>query len=487
MSQFWKNAGILSLAEVLLKAKALVMMPFITKHLGAVNYGVWAQVVVIVSLLSPLVFMGTENSLNRFLPGKARIIQSKIFSGWLFYGFLSSFLVLGLLYISADFVSLMFFGEAEIYKNFILLSGFTILATSILTGFRYWYRIQNNAINLVVLTIIQNILQFAALLYVLIYNKGIYELVLYSIFFDGVLIAIYLASFIRQGIIVSPSFHWVRRYFKFGIAFLPSGYAIWILNSVDRVFLVHYDDLKSIGIYSIGFTLGYTIIQLFINPIWSLFSTRASELFNKKKTNELSILLNQSLQLIFWIVAPSIMGFLIVGEDVMRILSTEEFASGYLVVPIILFGYTALMLSSYFEMILILRKKPFMSTVFTVIACIANIILNIILIPSYSYFGAAIATALSFLIQLGLSIYYALMADIVQVKIMPIVKIVLSSLIMFVILILTKRITCPLTSPGFSICVTVLIGIGSYFLLSIKIGIFNLHEIRRLVWEKEHV
>ena len=93
IQKYWKNAGVMALAEIFLKLKALIIIPFITKYLGTMNYGIWSQVMVTAALLSPLVFLGTDTALAKFLPGQSQYEQRRDFSGWFLFGVLNSILI----------------------------------------------------------------------------------------------------------------------------------------------------------------------------------------------------------------------------------------------------------------------------------------------------------------------------------------------------------------------------------------------------------
>jgi O-antigen/teichoic acid export membrane protein len=66
--------------------------------------------------------------------------------------------------------------------------------------------------------------------------------------------------------------------------------------------------------------------------------------------------------------------------------------------------------------------------------------LNFALIPKFSYTGAAIATTLSFFLQLSLSVIYALREKIVMINMQPLHKIFLASLCMAALVFLAKKI-----------------------------------------------
>ena len=98
IEKFWRNAKTIGISEIILKSKAIIMMPLVTKYFGTIDYGIWSQVTIIIALFSPLVFLGSENALCLFLPGKPIKEQQKIFSGWIIFGFITS-LIIGLLVI----------------------------------------------------------------------------------------------------------------------------------------------------------------------------------------------------------------------------------------------------------------------------------------------------------------------------------------------------------------------------------------------------
>src|SRR5438309_7277682 len=69
---YLRSSGILALTELALRLRGIVLIPVLTKYLGAVNFGVWAQVSVISSMLSPVLALGLDSAVVRFLPGRPK-------------------------------------------------------------------------------------------------------------------------------------------------------------------------------------------------------------------------------------------------------------------------------------------------------------------------------------------------------------------------------------------------------------------------------
>ncbi len=69
--QFMGDVSALGMLQVLGRVQGLVLVPLITKTLGAAAYGVWTQVAVVVSLFTAPVQWQLSEALVRFVPGQA--------------------------------------------------------------------------------------------------------------------------------------------------------------------------------------------------------------------------------------------------------------------------------------------------------------------------------------------------------------------------------------------------------------------------------
>jgi O-antigen/teichoic acid export membrane protein len=110
--KFTHDVGLIGATQLLLKLGGLILIPIITKTLGAYQYGIWAQISVTISLLTPLVMLGLSTTIVRFLAGEKE--KDKIREGFLsvvaviiFTGSLLSVL----LFCSSDFLASTVFGD----------------------------------------------------------------------------------------------------------------------------------------------------------------------------------------------------------------------------------------------------------------------------------------------------------------------------------------------------------------------------------------
>ena len=50
--KFAKDVGLMSITQIILGLQAFLLLPILTKFLGATNFGIWSQIKITVSLLS---------------------------------------------------------------------------------------------------------------------------------------------------------------------------------------------------------------------------------------------------------------------------------------------------------------------------------------------------------------------------------------------------------------------------------------------------
>ena len=433
--QFFKNARLLAAAEIILKLKALILIPLLTRHFGAVNYGAWTQVSVLISTMAPLIFLGTSQSIIRFLPGRSLVEQKRNFSAWMVMLLTISLIICGSLLIWKRDIAILFFGQANEYEILLPLAAATLFVNMIRNAAAYWYQVLNNAKMFSVIVVSQALVGLFAVAAILIRNEGVYELVIYTLVGDIIFILWILVRISRDYGWAWPDFSIVPGLLKYGLPLFPSGYAQWGLNSMDRLFLVSYATLADVGVYGLAYALGYLVIPLLVRPVRAMYPSLAAELYNKGDLRTLQRLFNHSAGTSLALSVPAAVGLSVLGVPILTFIATDDFIRGAPLVGLIALGYIFNIIADYYDISLGLVHRQYWSTVSIVVACGLNLVLNMILIPKYLIWGAAIATNLSFLTQLILSFLFAHRYNILITKFDFPVKVFLASILMGILLL----------------------------------------------------
>ncbi len=169
-----------------------------------------------------------------------------------------------------------------------------------------------------------------------------------------------------------------------------------VLGFVDRLMLKQQlHDFVPVGIYTIGYGLALninTMLHAGLGVAYNqvsirLYETKGPEAVVRTKRNVLNILV--------YVVAALIVGTIVVGPDLLLLLSGHDKSRSapvfvWVTVTYVLSGLLGLCGSG-----LVLHKRSGTILILTVIAAITNIVLNGFWIPAYGYMGAVYATAAS--------------------------------------------------------------------------------------------
>jgi O-antigen/teichoic acid export membrane protein len=403
---FFKNARLLAVTETLLKLKALIVIPLLTRHFGPLNYGIWGQVNILSASLLPLVVLGTDSGAIRFLPGLDLEEKKKSYLGWLCFLALSFLVMLVAISIFRNQVANFFFGQGSTYASFALIAMILLFTNLFLDSSRTWFRLNNFAKVFASVSIFQAVISFVSILIVYILRLDVKSLIFMTAGGDFVIALSLIGLFAFKFGLVKPNLKIIPKILRYGLPLMPIGYAMWGLNSMDRIFLARYSNLNEIGVYALVYSLGYSVIQVFVSPLYLMFPNTAAELFDNGSHLEISLLFQRTFLLICGLTFPCVAGLIVLGRPALLLLTTPAFVEGATIIPIITVGYVFHVLASFYDVLLGLVHRQYISTVSFVIAFVVNFVLNLVLIPRYFILGAAWATSIAFAIQFLFSLSF---------------------------------------------------------------------------------
>jgi O-antigen/teichoic acid export membrane protein len=193
-----------------------------------------------------------------------------------------------------------------------------------------------------------------------------------------------------------------RRMQRFGMPLVPSALALWTINFVDRQFVVHYKDLAEVGVYSAAVKIAgvITFVMVAFRTAWPAFAYSIEDDRDAKRTY--SYVLTYLLTLSSW--AALALGGL--APWWVRLLTNPRFQRADEAVGLLAFagavyaGYTVLAIGSG------RARRTQLNWVVTGTGAAVNVGLNFWLVPAYGMVGAAIATAIAYVVLfVGMALY----------------------------------------------------------------------------------
>jgi len=217
----------------------------------------------------------------------------------------------------------------------------------------------------------------------------------------GIIGFIIIARFIRPylTLIIDPS--WLPILWKYSSVAVIGGLSFTLYTNIDRIMINYYMDVESVGIYGVYYYASFTVLTLVSGIFTTVFFPVASKTQDKKS------LYKKLNKIVPYLLILGIPVTLVVEYIILRL-----FGKGYPIqIPLMLvFAFAAILVTWYGIYAWFFNSEGIEGSKLTVsgtlIIAIANILLNIVLIPKIGLYGAIGATDLAFLLGLCYNFYY---------------------------------------------------------------------------------
>jgi O-antigen/teichoic acid export membrane protein len=190
----------------------------------------------------------------------------------------------------------------------------------------------------------------------------------------------------------------MRRLFRFGVPTMPAEVSLYLLNFVDRLIIVRSLGLAEAGLYSLGVKFAQAVnvlvrgFQLAWPPL--AYSIREDEEARSVYATVVTLFVAGCA----WLVA----GMWLLSRWIVRALADPKFFDSFEVIGLISTAVTLYAL--YLVLVVILGRtgRTEFNLPAAIGALVANVVLNLILVPPLGIVGAGLALVASYVVVLGL-------------------------------------------------------------------------------------
>jgi len=401
---FIKRIGLVGVAQIILSLRGLIILPILTKSLGASGYGILTQILITVSLLQPFVQLGLGTSTVRFLSSKKKEeIAQGIFtclSITLLTGLITSLVLL----LSANYLaSILINNESAIF--IIKLSSPLIILEALnaitLGSFRIFGKLKYYFVSI----LLQAILEIGLVAFFVLSGYGLFGAVVSFLIGRAITLALNLYFIYSCVGFASPDFSLLRPFLIYGVPLIPGSILDFVVSLSDRYVIGFFMGAKYVGIYSAAYGLG-NIISLFLTVTAYILAPTVFNLYDKGKFDEVKNYLSYSWKYLLMLSIPSAFGLSILAKPLLNSLTTPEFIStGKFIVPLVSFSMVLYGMYVIFGEVIQFLKQTKIFALAIGIAGVINIGLNFLFIPLWGVNGAAITTFIAYAIM-ALIIFY---------------------------------------------------------------------------------
>jgi O-antigen/teichoic acid export membrane protein len=193
-----------------------------------------------------------------------------------------------------------------------------------------------------------------------------------------------------------------RRMQHFGMPLVPSALALWVINFVDREFVVWYSGKKEVGVYSAAIKIAgvITFVMIAFRTAWPAFAYSIED--DREARRTYAFVLTYLLTFASWL-ALALGALAPWWTSLLTAPGYQRAANGIALLAFagaVYAGYTVLAIGSG------RARKTQLNWVVTGVGAAANVALNFWLIPRWGMVGAAISTLAAYVVLfIGMTAY----------------------------------------------------------------------------------
>ncbi len=291
-------------------------------------------------------------------------------------------------------------GNENNYLVFIIIVLFLIL--SFLNSlFNDYLNIQNNIKILSISNLIKNFVTLILLVFTILFYKHFLDSkTIWIIQLGGLIIGtLYCVKFYNVNYIgkINISLKSIfKKYITYSWPLVVLAFWSFINNYFDRFILEYYFNVKSVGEYNAGYSVGSRFFLL-LNPIFLTLLTPKIYSRNKIELKKKIIVKYSNYYLLLGI--PIVLIVFIFRNFIGLLLLSSAYENGFSVIYISSISYFILTYTFLYEIIFYSESKTQIILKCNFYSAILNIIFNLILVPFYGLNGAAVSTLLAFIFR----------------------------------------------------------------------------------------
>ena len=456
------NMSWLMVSQILTSVFAFVWTILTARYLGPSDYGVFGTAVSFSTIFGVFATFGIFTYLVRAIStdfeNEAKYLNNT----------LSLKIFLAVFYLAIIFLAAFFLGWNRYVIGFCMLFAFEYLIKTFhdvfFSSFQAHEKIKYQAITNIIITV----LTFIFIIVVIVTDYGLLGIA-FAYILANIIALIYAIYAIRKHIIkpkLAFDFAFYKVLLKAGIPFALTGLFYTIYYSIDIVMITQFASTYDTGLYNSAYKL-ISVLTLFYSIYSSVIFPVMTKLFKDEK-DLLHFSFVKSIKYLSLVTIPIAVFTSLYGYDLIGIYGAEFIEAGG-VLKVLIWTVCFLFVNGACSLILNASHEEYSVTKIYSIAAVFNVVLNLILIPKYSVYGASVATVLSEILILILELY--MIKKIGQLPdrhlVYDIVKICVASVVLGIVLY----------AFNFNLWVAMAVSIVVYFATIILLKTFDQEDI----------
>jgi O-antigen/teichoic acid export membrane protein len=394
--KFGRDVLLSSIATCVRSLRIFLFLPVLTHSLDEVQLGLWEQVMVGIGLAIPWVSLQLPGALVRFLPGVKDPKQQREITYSLFFLAITCSIALALIFGFCFYLLLADTRWEPLRPMFPAVLALIVMSTC-LESIRAYFRALRYMVHHSTISIAQYFGELMLVAYTLLKTNSLADGLLALLVIRSALSIIGAFSITRQLGFSWPHFTNARAYLKFSIPLIPNSALYRLFDAGDRYLLAHFLNHAAVGVYFVSYTAA-SFFTTIVSPVHLVLLPALAELWNNGDKDKIGEYISDIIRYTAILSLPFMALAILIPAEILTVLTSSTYVESAQFVPILALGFLAFSLGVPGDHLLVAAGKTHVLFFVNSAMVIANLAMNIILIPRIGISGAALSTLAGHLI-----------------------------------------------------------------------------------------
>lgn len=391
-----KNSGVYALGSMASPLIALILAPFLTRHLSPTDYGAFAVLNTVITLVTAITQIGINTAFFRAYNHDYESEQDRLYvlsTSIILMTTVSIPLAL-IIMILSPWVATTMFNDPSLV-NALRVGAVIILLQNLAAPGISWLRADKRAVVSSLLAVANPLTTLGATILLL----GLLHMGITGAFLAVTAGYAVIVICILPMILIKAGFHLrfeiLKNLLAFGGPIIFTSVAVWVLQVSDRVLLSYDTSLAQTAKYSVAYSLGGVLAPVIIGPFGLAWPPIMYMIAKRKDAAQVFRLVFRWFSFVVFFAA---FGLSVLAILMLTLFFPPTYHSAAPLIPLITGGIMFYGLYNFVILGVYIQRRTSITAFLTIMAGLVNLGFNIVLIPSYGAMGAAVSTLVAFMI-----------------------------------------------------------------------------------------
>lgn len=399
LTKLVRHSAIYGVADVLGRAMGFLLIPFYTRALPQEAFGQLEILHVFQTFGVMVLSLGQVGTLMRFFSrSDSEEDRARAVAAALPIVISSSVVFLALLFFLAPWLATRLLADASLDVLFFILSA-GIIARIVTDVPLTLFRLREASTSYGLASLCRLIFTLVTILVLVVgFGWGLKGVIVGEAVGAIVLFLVLAPNLVRK-LLPFPGWAALRKHLRFGWPLVVGNLGVFVLLGIDKIFLASLGQVTDVAIYSIGgkfFVLLNILVFAPFSLVWGPLVFRISQ---EQTEPEARRIFSRLLTYFCVVVLVLAVGLVLFSREILWLAAPAEYAGAISVVPILLVAALCQGANKHFQAGLHITgfTRPIAAS--TTIAAVVNIVGNYLLIPPFGILGAAVTSAVSYVVM----------------------------------------------------------------------------------------